>query len=145
MTNTLLRRVSFYAKAGDVNTTPPIGPMLSQHGIDVKLFCNMFNNETKEYDKGFLLKVILNVYKNNTFTYIIKNSPLFFLFELTAELFEIQNNFRKHKGILLYNIYLITLIKNLDYNLINIKYLFKLSGVWEIRNVKNFCFIEVKI
>jgi large subunit ribosomal protein L11 len=68
----LLRQVSFYAKAGDVNTTPPIGPMLSQHGIDVKQFCTMFNNETKEYDKGFLVKVILNIYKNNIFYYIIK-------------------------------------------------------------------------
>lgn len=125
-TKSLLRQVSFYAKAGDVNTTPPIGPMLSQHGIDVKSFCNMFNNETKNYDKGFLLKVILNIYKNNTFSYIIKSSPLFFLFELTAEIFKIQNNYRKHKGILLYNIYLITLIKNLDYNLINIKFLFKI-------------------
>ena len=94
-TKSLLRQVSFYAKAGDVNTTPPIGPMLSQHGIDVKSFCNMFNNETKNYDKGFLLKVILNVYKNNTFSYIIKNSPLFFLFELTSEVLKIQNNYKK--------------------------------------------------
>jgi len=125
-TKSLLRQVSFYAKAGDVNTTPPIGPMLSQHGIDVKSFCNMFNNETKNYDKGFLLKVILNVYKNNTFSYIIKSSPLFFLFELTSEVLKIQNNYKKNKGISLYNIYLITLIKNLDYNLINIKYLFKI-------------------
>jgi large subunit ribosomal protein L11 len=124
--SSLLRQVSFYAKAGDVNTTPPIGPMLSQHGIDVKLFCNMFNTETKNYDKGFLLKVVLNIYKNNTFSYIIKSSPLFFLFELTAEIFEIQYNYRKLKGISLYNIYLITLIKNIEYNLINIKFIFKL-------------------
>jgi large subunit ribosomal protein L11 len=121
----LLRQVCFYAKAGDVNTTPPIGPMLSQHGIDVKLFCTMFNNETKNYDKGFLLKVILNIYKNNTFSYIIKSSPLFFLFELCAENLIMQNEYKKYKGITLYNIYLITLIKNLEYNLINIKFLFK--------------------
>jgi len=107
----LLRQVSFYAKAGDVNTTPPIGPMLSQHGIDVKQFCIMFNNETKEYDKGFLVKVILNVYKNNSFSYIIKSSPLFFLFELASEELEIRNNYKEYKIINLYNIYLITLIK----------------------------------
>jgi large subunit ribosomal protein L11 len=125
-TKSLLRQVSFYAKAGDVNTTPPIGPMLSQHGIDVKQFCNMFNNETKNYDKGFLLKVVLNVYKNNTFSYIIKTSPLFFLFELTSEILKISNNYKKIKGISLYNLYIITLIKNIEYNLINVKYLFKL-------------------
>jgi ribosomal protein L11 len=56
----LLRQVSFYAKAGDVNTSPPIGPLLSQHGIDVKQFSNLFNAETKNYDKGFLLK--LNIF-----------------------------------------------------------------------------------
>jgi len=122
----LLRQVSFYAKAGDVNTTPPIGPMLSQHGIDVKQFCIMFNNETKEYDKGFLVKVILNVYKNNSFSYIIKSSPLFFLFELASEELEIRNNYKEYKIINLYNIYLITLIKNIEYNLINIKSLFKI-------------------
>ncbi len=125
-TKSLLRQVSFYAKAGDVNTTPPIGPMLSQHGIDVKQFCNMFNTETKDYDKGFLLKVILNVYKNNTFSYIIKSSPLFFLLELASEDLEIKYNYKDYKIITLYNLYLITLIKNIEYKLINIKQLFKL-------------------
>jgi large subunit ribosomal protein L11 len=122
----LLRQVSFYAKAGDVNTTPPIGPMLSQHGIDVKQFCTMFNNETKEYDKGFLVKVILNIYKNKSFSYIIKSSPLFFLFELACEYLDLRSYYRDYKVISLYNLYLITLIKNIEYNYINIKFLFKI-------------------
>lgn len=122
----LLRQVSFYAKAGDVNTTPPIGPMLSQHGIDVKQFCTMFNNETKEYDKGFLVKVILNIYKNKSFSYIIKSSPLFFLFELASEDLDLRSYYRDYKVISLYNLYLITLIKNIEYNYINIKFLFKI-------------------
>lgn len=123
--NVLTRQVSFYIKAGEANTTPPIGPLLSQHGIDVRQFCNMFNNETKDYEKGFLLKVILNVYKNNSFTYTIKSSPLFFLFELASEELEIKYNYRGHKGISLSNLYLITLIKNMEYNYIKIKNLFK--------------------
>jgi large subunit ribosomal protein L11 len=89
----LRRQVSFYARAGDVSITPPLGPMLTQHGIDVKNFCIMFNNQTKHYDKGFLLKVILNIYKNNSFTFIIKSSPLFFLLELGSELLNFEHNY----------------------------------------------------
>lgn len=108
-----------------MNTTPPIGPMLGQFPMDVKSFCNAFNNDTKEYDKGVLLKVILILYKDSTFEYKIKSSPLFFLLELSSKVLQINYNFRNHKGILLYDIYLITLIKNKEYNFINIKYLFK--------------------
>ena len=57
----ILRFVKFYAKAGELNTTPPIGPMLGQFPIDVKSFCNAFNNDTKDFDKGVLLKVILKI------------------------------------------------------------------------------------
>lgn len=121
----VLRFVKFYAKAGEVNTTPPIGPMLGQFPMDVKSFCNTFNNDTKDFDKGVLLKVILVLYKDSTFDYEIKSSPLFFLLELSSKVLQINNNFRNHRGILLYDLYLITLIKNKEYNLINVKYLFK--------------------
>jgi ribosomal protein L11 len=121
----IFRFVKFYAKAGEVNTTPPIGPMLGQFPMDVKNFCNIFNNDTKNYDKGVLLKVILILYKDSTFEYQIKNSPLFFLLELSSKILQINYNFRNHRGISLYDIYLITLIKNKEYNLINIIYLFK--------------------
>jgi large subunit ribosomal protein L11 len=121
----IFRFVKFYAKAGEVNTTPPIGPMLGQFPMDVKNFCNMFNNETKDFDKGVLLKVILTLYKDSTFEYEIKSSPLFFLLELSSKILQINYNYRNHRGISLYDMYLITLIKNKDYNLINTKYLFK--------------------
>lgn len=121
----IFRFVKFYAKAGEVNTTPPIGPMLGQFPMDVKSFCNAFNNDTKDFDKGVLLKVILTLYKDSTFDYQIQSSPLFFLLELSSKVLQINYNFRNHRGISLYDIYLITLIKNKDYNLINIKYLFK--------------------
>lgn len=125
MSKPILRFVKFYAKAGDVNTTPPIGPMLGQFPMDVKSFCNAFNNDTKDFDKGVLLKVVLTLYKDSTFDYKIQSSPLFFLLELSSKVLHINNNFRNHRGVSLYDIYLITLIKNKDYNLINIKYLFK--------------------
>lgn len=121
----IFRFVKFYAKAGEVSTTPPIGPMLGQFPMDVKGFCNAFNNDTKDFDKGVLLKVTLTLYKDSTFEYDIKSSPLFFLLELSSKVLQINHNFRNHRGISLYDIYLITLIKNKDYNMVNIKYLFK--------------------
>jgi len=121
----ILRIVKFYAKAGELNNTPPIGPMLGQFPMDVKNFCSMFNNETKNYESGILLKVNLILYKNGTFTFETKISPLFFLFELASNVLQINNNYRNLKGILLYDLYLITLIKNKEYKYLNIKYLFK--------------------
>ena len=85
----------------------------------------ILNNDTKDFDKGVLLKVTLTLYKDSTFEYEIKSSPLFFLLELSSKVLQINHNFRNHRGISLYDIYLITLIKNKDYNMINIKYLFK--------------------
>lgn len=122
----ILRLVNLYVKAGEAQVTPPIGPLLSQHSIDVKQFCTMFNNETKDYEKGIILKVELFIYTDNTFTFKIKSSPLFFLFELSSKLLQIQNNYKNKKGISLIDIYLITLIKNNEYKLINIKKLFKI-------------------
>lgn len=133
----ILRFVKFYAKAGEINTTPPIGPMLGQFPMDVKSFCNTFNNDTKDFDKGVLLKVILILYKDGTFAYELKSSPLFFLLELSSKVLQINNNFRKHRGISLYDIYLITLIKNKEYNLIHIKYLYKnILKVAKKKNIK---------
>jgi large subunit ribosomal protein L11 len=117
--------VKFYIRASEGNTNPPIGPMLGQFPMDVKSFCNVFNNDTKDFDKGVLLKVILVLYKDSTFEYEIKSSPLFFLLELSSKVLQINNNFRNHRGISLYEIYLITLIKNKEYNLINLRYLFR--------------------
>jgi ribosomal protein L11 len=138
----ILRFVKFYAKSGEVNTTPPIGPMLGQFPMDVKSFCNTFNNDTKDFDKGVLLKVILILYKDGTFNYEIKSSPLFFLLELASKILQINNNFRNHKGILLNDIYLITLIKNKEYNFINIKYLFK--NILKIAKKTKYKIIEKK-
>jgi large subunit ribosomal protein L11 len=122
----ILRTVCLYVKSGEASITPPIGPLLSQHSIDVKQFCTLFNNDTKNYEKGIILKVILYIYTDNTFSFSIKSSPLFFLFELSSKVLQIPNNYKNKKGILLKDIYIISLIKNSEYKLTNIKILFKI-------------------
>lgn len=125
--NIKVREVAFYAKAGEASTTPPLGTLLTPHGIDVKQFCNMFNTETKDLPKGVIVRVILNIYKNNTFTYTIKGIPLHFLFELASEELELKYNYRNYRGIEIIDLYLITLYKCKEYDITDIKELFKLT------------------
>ena len=132
--NLLVRQVSVYIKANEATTTPPLGPLLTPHGIDVKQFCNMFNNETKDLPKGLIVKVIINVYKNNTFTYIIKGTPLFFLFELASDELELKYNYRGYRGILLIDLYLITIYKAEEYKNMEIIELFKMIIQEAIKN-----------
>jgi len=140
--NIITKQVTLYIKAGEASTSPPIGPIITQFGIDVKQFCNNFNNDTKEFEKGILLKIIVSIYKNNTFTYVIKTSPLFFLFELASEDSDdlniiLYNKYWDSRYIRLEDIYLITLIKNLEYNLISLKKLFKMI-IKEAKKYKYF-------
>ena len=124
MNKKILRILSFVAKAGEVSTAPPVGPLLGQFPIDVRSFSNAFNAETKKYDKGLLLKVILVLYKDGSFNYEIKTPPLSFLLELASLKIPINLNFRKFKYIKLEDLYKITLIKNVDWQYKELKILF---------------------
>ena len=114
MKKKILRILSFVAKAGEVSTAPPVGPLLGQFPIDVRSFSNAFNAETKKYDKGLLLKVVLKLYRDGSFDYKIKTPPLAFLLELSSINMPINYNFRKFRYIKLKDLYKITLIKNVD-------------------------------
>ena len=125
MTNKkILRVISFVAKAGEVSTAPPVGPLLGQFPIDVRSFSNAFNAETNKYDKGLLVKVILVLYKDGTFVYTIKTPPLSFLFELCSHNLVANATLRRYKYISLIDLYKIAIIKNKDLNLKNLQTLF---------------------
>ena len=116
MTKQVLRIIAFYAKAGEVSTAPPVGPLLGQFPIDVRSFANAFNAETKKFDKGLLLRVILILYKDGTFIYNIKTPPLSFLFELSSNNLLINS---KRGFINIIDIYKIAVLKKneFDFNL----------------------------
>lgn len=60
--------------AGKANPAPPVGPALGQHGLNIMDFCNAFNEQTK--DKGnVLLPVVISVYEDRSFDFIIKTPP----------------------------------------------------------------------
>ena len=61
--------------AGGANPSPPVGPALGQHGLNIMDFCNAFNEKTKEVEKGLKVPVEITVYKDKKFDFIIKSPP----------------------------------------------------------------------
>ena len=61
--------------AGGANPSPPVGPALGQVGVNIMDFCNAFNNETLEAEKGIPLPVVINVYEDKSFDFIVKTPP----------------------------------------------------------------------
>ena len=61
--------------AGGANPSPPVGPALGQVGVNIMDFCNAFNNATQESEKGMPLPVVINVYENKSFDFVVKTPP----------------------------------------------------------------------
>jgi large subunit ribosomal protein L11 len=61
--------------AGAANPSPPVGPALGQVGVNIMDFCNAFNAETQNAEKGLPLPVVITVYEDKSFTFIVKTPP----------------------------------------------------------------------
>ena len=61
--------------AGQANPAPPVGPALGQHGVNIMDFCNAFNAETQNMEKGIPLPVVITVYEDKSFTFEVKSAP----------------------------------------------------------------------
>lgn len=67
--------IKLQVKAGEANPAPPIGPALGQHGVNIMEFCKTFNAQTQNMEKGLPLPVIISVYPDRSFSFIIKTPP----------------------------------------------------------------------
>ena len=67
--------IKLQVKAQMANPSPPIGPALGQHGVNIMEFCKAFNDKTKNQEKGLTLPVIISVYTDRSFDFIIKTPP----------------------------------------------------------------------
>ena len=76
--------------AGQASPAPPIGPTLSQYGINMGEFCSQFNEKTKE-GNGILTPIVLTIYKDSTFSFITKTPP-------TSELIRKELKIKKGSG-----------------------------------------------
>lgn len=68
-------QIKLQVKAGEANPSPPVGPALGQHGVNIMEFCKAFNERTKTLEKGLPIPVIITVYSDRSFTFITKTPP----------------------------------------------------------------------
>lgn len=78
-------QIKLQIPAGSANPAPPVGPALGQHGVNIMQFCKAFNDSTKQRE-GVILPVIINVYEDRSFDFIIKSPPVSFLLKRAANL-----------------------------------------------------------
>ncbi|MCS7227722.1 MAG: 50S ribosomal protein L11 [Endomicrobia bacterium] len=72
--------------AGQANPAPPVGPALGQHGVNIMQFCNEFNAKTKNMEPGMLIPVVVTVYEDRSFSFVLKTPPVSALLKKIAGL-----------------------------------------------------------
>ena len=84
----MARKIDTYIKlqvpAGQANPSPPVGPALGQHGVNIMEFCKAFNAATQSQEPGIPLPVVISVYSDRSFTFITKTPPAAVLLKKAA-------------------------------------------------------------
>lgn len=84
----MARKIATYIKlqipAGQANPSPPVGPALGQHGVNIMEFCKAFNAETQSLEQGMPIPVVISVYTDKRFTFITKTPPAAVLLKKAA-------------------------------------------------------------
>lgn len=76
--------IKLQVKAGQANPSPPVGPALGQHGVNIMEFCKAFNAETQKLEPGLPVPVVITVYADRSFTFITKTPPAAILLKKAA-------------------------------------------------------------
>ena len=84
----MAKKIDAYIKlqvpAQDANPSPPVGPALGQHGVNIMEFCKAFNAQTQNLEKSMPVPVVITVYNDRSFTFITKTPPASFLLKMAA-------------------------------------------------------------
>jgi len=67
--------IKLQVKAGEANPSPPVGPALGQHGVNIMEFCKAFNAKTQGMEKGLPIPVVISVFNDKSFTFVTKTPP----------------------------------------------------------------------
>ena len=82
------KKISSYIKlqvpAGQANPSPPVGPALGQHGLNIMEFCKTFNAQTQNTEEGLPVPVIITIYADKTFSFEMKTTPASYLLKKAA-------------------------------------------------------------
>ncbi len=75
----MAKKIQAYIKlqvaAGQANPSPPVGPALGQHGVNIMEFCKAFNAQTQSLEQGLPMPVVITVYTDRSFTFVTKTPP----------------------------------------------------------------------
>jgi large subunit ribosomal protein L11 len=75
----MAKKIEAYIKlqvsAGEANPSPPVGPALGQHGVNIMEFCKAFNAQTQSVEKGLPIPVVITVFSDRSFTFVTKTPP----------------------------------------------------------------------
>jgi 50S ribosomal protein L11 len=76
--------IKLQVPAGQANPSPPIGPALGQHGVNIMEFCKAFNAETQKVEQGMPIPTVITVYTDRSFSFTTKSPPASFLIKKAA-------------------------------------------------------------
>ena len=85
MAKKVMVMIKLQVEAGKANPSPPIGPALGQHGVNIMDFCKAFNARTAN-DAGMIIPVVITVFKDRSFTFITKTPPASILLKKAAKI-----------------------------------------------------------
>ena len=86
MAKEVMTVIKLQVPAGGANPSPPVGPALGQHGLNLMDFCNAFNAKTNDMEKGLPVPVVITVYEDKSFDFIVKTTPASVLIKKAAGL-----------------------------------------------------------
>ena len=84
MAKEVVATIKLQIEAGQASPAPPVGPTLGQHNVPIMDFVRQFNEKTGKMEAGTIIPVIITVYKNRTFTFILKSPPASYLLKKAA-------------------------------------------------------------
>jgi large subunit ribosomal protein L11 len=128
----VLRQVRILIPAQGASIAPPLGPTLGQFGLNIKDFCDKFNEFTKIYDSEFILTTLITLYSNKTLSFIVKTSPTSFLINEDDE--SIESDFFSYY-VAFSTLYKIIKIKNKDLHIDDFSRLKSLIGTLRGMNI----------
>lgn len=84
----MAKKIEAYIKlqvpAGQANPSPPVGPALGQHGVNIMEFCKAFNAQTQKVEQGLPIPVVISVFNDRSFTFVTKTPPASVLLKKAA-------------------------------------------------------------
>jgi large subunit ribosomal protein L11 len=96
MAKKVITQIKLQIPAGKANPSPPVGPALGQHGVNIMEFCKAFNAKTQNQE-GLIIPVVITVYADRSFTFITKTPPASILLKKAAGLVKGSGEPNKNK------------------------------------------------